>query len=477
MKKNFYLFLSLLFVIVAFSGCTGDISEPIQDNVDNNITEETTLHNETVPEGYIGIYTVEDFDYLRNSSTGQYILMNDIDMSNIDDWDGINFQGTFDGNNYEIQNYHFENGFFDTTTNAVISNITISANISKTTYVRDDGTWTNGVGVLANCITTNYSESALSKITNIKIKGEIHHTCGKEFGTIAGVVEPGCKTATVTMSNIVNEAKIYDEKGCDSVGGVIGAVYQQSSSNEYFPAFDLSNTVNKGDIYVKSEVACYDGSKIGGILGEGYGDIRSCDNYGQINIDCPIAKDNEENDGGYRENFICGGIIGANGYYTKGYTKIVGHGYPASINSCANYGSIISENCEYTGGIIGYTVEGYDLSDCGNFASISGVKAGGIQGGGCYLAPLYNCINTGSINGTNQSGAIICDFFSNAPEPQNCYYLNNGVNCVGVKAAFPNVYSIEENQLADSSVINLGDSWSIDSNGIKLNSTIENSKL
>lgn len=469
MKKNFYLFLSLLFVIVAFSGCTRDISEPIQDNADNNITEETTLHNETVPEGYIGIYTVEDLDYLRNSSTGQYILMNDIDMSNIDDWDGINFQGTFDGNNYEIQNYHFENGFFDTTTNAVISNITISANISETTYVRDDGTWTNGVGVLANCIKTSYSESALSKITNIKIKGEIHHTCVKEFGTIAGVVQPGCKTATVIMSNIVNEAKIYDEKGCDSVGGIIGAVRQQNSSNEYFPAFDLSNTVNKGDIYVKSEVTCYDGSIIGGILGCGYGNISSCDNYGQINVDCPIAKDNEDNDAGYREIFICGGIVGQTGHYKNGY--------PASINSCANYGSIISDNCEYTGGIIGYTVKSYDLSDCGNFASISGVKAGGIQGGGRYLAPLYNCINTGSINGTNQSGAIICDFFSNAPEPQNCYYLNNGVNCVGVKAAFPNVYSIEENQLADSSVINLGDSWSIDSNGIKLNSTIENSKL
>ena len=470
MKRNFYLFLSLLFVIVAFSGCTGDISEPIQDNVDNNITEETTLHNETVPEGYIGIYTVEDFDYLRNSSTGQYILMNDIDMSNIDDWDGINFQGTFDGNNYEIQNYHFENGFFDTTTNAVISNITISANISKTTYVRDDGTWTNGVGVLANCITTSYSESALSKITNIKIKGEIHHTCGTEFGTIAGVVEPGCKTATVTMSNIVNEAKIYyDEKGCNSIGGVIGGVHQQSSSNEYFPAFDLFNTVNKGDIYVKSEVAYNYGSIIGGILGCGYGNISSCDNYGQINVDCPITKDNEDNDAGYGKFFICGGIIGQTGPYRNGY--------PASINSCANYGSIISDNCEYTGGIIGYTVEGYDLSDCGNFASISGVKAGGIQGGGRYLAPLYNCINTGSINGTNQSGAIICDFFSNAPEPQNCYYLNNGVNCVGVKAAFPNVYSIEENQLADSSVINLGDNWSIDSNEIKLNSTIENSKL
>ena len=46
-----------------------------------------------------------------------------------------------------------------------------------------------------------------------------------------------------------------------------------------------------------------------------------------------------------------------------------------------------------------------------------------------------------------------------------------------MKAAFPNVYSIEENQLTDSSVINLGDSWSVNDNGTKLKSTIENSKL
>ena len=70
MKKIFSLFLTLLFFIVIFSGCAGDVSEPNQDNTDTDITQETTLHNETVPEGYIGIYTVEDFDYLRNSSTG-----------------------------------------------------------------------------------------------------------------------------------------------------------------------------------------------------------------------------------------------------------------------------------------------------------------------------------------------------------------------------------------------------------------------
>ena len=175
---------------------------------------------------------------------------------------------------------------------------------------------------------------------------------------------------------------------------------------------------------------------------------------------------------------ICGGIVGSNGKYKKGYSGIYcSYGCMVSITSCANYGSITSANCEYAGGIIGYTVMSYDLSDCGNFSSISGVNAGGIQSAGCYFATLNNCINVGTIDGTKKRGAIICDFVANSPEPQNCYYLNNGVNCVGVKAAFPNVYSIEENQLKDSSAINLGEKWTTNSNGPVLNSTVKNSKL
>ena len=33
---------------------------------------------ETVPEGWVGIYTVEDLDSIRNDLDGQYILMNDL---------------------------------------------------------------------------------------------------------------------------------------------------------------------------------------------------------------------------------------------------------------------------------------------------------------------------------------------------------------------------------------------------------------
>ena len=64
---------------------------------------------DTVPEGWVGIYTVEDLDNIRNDLDGQYILMNDLTFA-----DGAApftpigsrqepFTGQFDGNGYVIR--------------------------------------------------------------------------------------------------------------------------------------------------------------------------------------------------------------------------------------------------------------------------------------------------------------------------------------------------------------------------------------
>ena len=65
---------------------------------------------ETVPEGWIGVYTVEDLDAVRHDLNGKYILMNDLIFT---EEDGVftpigsyeePFMGQFDGNGYVI--YH-----------------------------------------------------------------------------------------------------------------------------------------------------------------------------------------------------------------------------------------------------------------------------------------------------------------------------------------------------------------------------------
>lgn len=89
-----------------FAGCTSSNSEgetPNDESDNKLVTEELPAepaHKTEVPDGYVGIYSVDDFEYIRTTPKGNYILMSDIDFSNTKDWDGIKVEGNVDGNNY-----------------------------------------------------------------------------------------------------------------------------------------------------------------------------------------------------------------------------------------------------------------------------------------------------------------------------------------------------------------------------------------
>lgn len=62
-----------------------------------------------VPEGWIGIYTVEDLKKVANNLNANYIVMKDLDLSSEENWIPIGnkenpFNGIFDGNGYTIKN-------------------------------------------------------------------------------------------------------------------------------------------------------------------------------------------------------------------------------------------------------------------------------------------------------------------------------------------------------------------------------------
>ena len=69
---------------------------------------------DTVPEGWVGIYTVEDLDSIRNNLGGKYILMNDLTFAEgADPFTPIGspekrFMGQFDGNGYVIRGLRLE---------------------------------------------------------------------------------------------------------------------------------------------------------------------------------------------------------------------------------------------------------------------------------------------------------------------------------------------------------------------------------
>lgn len=59
--------------------------------------------SDTVPDGYIGIFTLEDLKNLKDNVSGNYILMNDIDVQE-ENLSFEKFSGTFDGNFHSLMN-------------------------------------------------------------------------------------------------------------------------------------------------------------------------------------------------------------------------------------------------------------------------------------------------------------------------------------------------------------------------------------
>ncbi len=100
-KKKLFRKISLtpalsVFLCIVLVGCTAAVGIPILINYMNARALTDNLEQlKTVPEGYVGIYTAEDLDNIRNSPESNYILMNDIDFSDTDFLEGGRFEGGF----------------------------------------------------------------------------------------------------------------------------------------------------------------------------------------------------------------------------------------------------------------------------------------------------------------------------------------------------------------------------------------------
>ncbi len=183
MKKKIFMCL-----VVAALLC-GSISVPVNGINEETMTASAAVYDE-VPEGYTGIYTIDDLYAIRNNLNGKYILMNDIDMSETapgGDWDNGNgwkpigssdeedFTGTFDGNGYAVKNMHI----FGTLDDNVVGLFGVcEATIVRTAIIDCDidVTIPSGTGVLMGAIcadNTGYVREcyATGKI-NVKINSK-----------------------------------------------------------------------------------------------------------------------------------------------------------------------------------------------------------------------------------------------------------------------------------------------------------------
>lgn len=241
-----------------------------------------------VPEGYTGIYTVEDLYNIRNDLTGNYILMNDIDLTeataeggeydfNGNGWNPIGsndtygyeaFKGIFDGNGHSIVGFKM---------NVVNKPTTLSSNNYYGLFAYNSGTICNltmfgsitggfeenvkycgaisgyNTGKIKNC--TNNCNISLLGLEGEKTTYTVY--CGGITGYTSGTVEECVNNGDITAGN-------------DSLSHILAGITSYKTSNSVV----IKNCYNTGTI--KS------GYYAGGIVANGYSNCTNCYNIGEI---------------------------------------------------------------------------------------------------------------------------------------------------------------------------------------------------
>lgn len=370
-------------------------------------------HLEVAPEGYIEIRTPEELETINNNLTGNYILMNDIDMTGVQ-FDAIGtsasnncFKGILDGNEYKITNLNINSskeqvGLFACISNGAVKNLTLE-NVNITTT----STWNYiHIGVIAG---TNFQATIENvRISNVKIKGNINNndTLTKGyFGAIVGENYEGIIRNIEVNGNVENvnnstELWIGGIAGNNHNGTIESVTFSGSINNNNTVATayiggitgdsdagKIENSITIGEIDNSSQVVIL---YIGGIVGR------------QASVGTVTNGKNEaivKNTGNVTKEIYMGGITGLSSLN-------------ATIKNTINKGNIILKaDCKtYIGGLVGYAGRGiieqsYSTGIISVDLSASNNDIGGLVGHQSSNT-VRNTYSTSKIEGNIKTGNI-----------------------------------------------------------------------
>lgn len=260
------------------------------------------------------------------------------------------FRGVFDGQGHTIGNIKVNSSSLNTalfpfSDGITIRNVVIDDSSSVVSYSPDSSRyWSVNVGSFIGYCTSS------------------GHSC---------IVESSVSMASVTYS-------MYEPNSEMRIGGLVGCIYGDGNANY------LKNSVNYGSI---TAAGVSEESYVGGVIGQMYGDIESCLNYGTITYDRTVADD-----------FYIGGVVG---YFTFG-----------ALKNSVSHSTILSPNMAFVGGIVGYSGSS-SISHCyWNTASSSEMyvllENTTVSGGAKFDADfvLNESVAVGSFQGTSLVEAL-----------------------------------------------------------------------
>lgn len=368
----------------------------------------------SVPSGYKGIYTASDLDSIRNDLDGNYILMNDIDLSSFGKWtpigtgwSGIGFTGTFDGNGYAIKHMVIDDssvikdynggyqyaGLFATLKGATVKNIRyISGSISC------ENSPCLEAGAVAGCAYGSTISKCASYV-NISYKygkpdgNVVLGTSGIAFncGGIVGHIQSDSYLKCTTISECENHAMISGISGSApmAIGGIVGDAFTGDVI--------ISDCCNIASMQVDTN---NNSSNVGGILGSSLANITisNCYNIGP-DFKCKVGKkdgiNSYSNVGG-----IAGSVAGWKGattikncYYVDECQRAEGY-----VTSNWNYTAISAEMCNTSALQKQSTYSGYDFNTVWQMST----------GSNAYPVLRWRTEDTTTSTGTTTNGKTGC---------------------------------------------------------------------
>lgn len=375
---------------------TGNDSPEPPDETPEEPSEETPEEpsdtgSGTIPEGFVGIYTDIDLNNVRDNLQGNYILMDDIDLSNSPLnttgylWDPIGtdydacFKGVFDGNNYTISGLRVSTSM----PYAGLFGCIEEADVKKLTLTDADITSSNVAGILAGMIND-------SSISDIEVIGDVHSVYAT-YTSIGGIT--GLSTNSI-LTRLSSDVKLDTEKDTGNLGGLVGQAEATTVSNSF------------------SEVSEIGGDYGGGLIGQALG--------GKVTNSQSIVTIVPQ--GGRVPTVTVGGLVGKvtqatlegsssdgtilGGAYSGG---LLGEGVGVTVRK--SFATVDTSGEFFVGGVAGIVDATSTLTDVySTGVQLDGVgSVGGLVGGVSNGTKIERAYATGRVTGMIVTGGLVGD--------------------------------------------------------------------
>lgn len=389
------------------------------------------------------IATAEQLDAVRYNLTSNFVLVNDIDLSEYENWVPIGgmldvkasdgFQGAFDGKGHTIKNlkmeyeiegdeegnrYKWHFGLFSNTQSSPgIKNINLEdVNISIKSI--DSSSKDINIGSIAteSSIVTNCKTSGIIRVsgiaTNLSMGGIVVRTnritdCTNRIHMIAATDKTNMNIGGIACI-VVQDTLISN---CDNFGNISGFSTSDDDVNcggivAYNNGTNITNCKNSGSI----EASNYNAVWVGGIIAKGYWcEISNCSNTGNLSGRTYSVT-------GTNAGSRVGGII----------ADLEGHrDSKANLSKCVNFGNLTSisthpnKNLLYPswcGGIVGDMGPYLRIENCYNASTeLNAISRNSEQEGKPYIGRICGYLlneideilsNNYSFNTTTLNGSI-----------------------------------------------------------------------